>query len=104
MNQPIRNIEDLLMALRAAQIERRLSIARDEIERARRFCVTVQNVEGDLDATVARVRALLDAELSRVGMAADDLAGQRSVYRHDGMSGLRRHVRRCRETQDAAAR
>ena len=34
------------------QVERRLAIAADEIERARRFCRTLTNVEGDLDATV----------------------------------------------------
>ena len=48
-----------------AQIERRLAIARDEIERARVFCRPVKNIEGDLDATVEAVRVLLEREQAR---------------------------------------
>ncbi|MFA7248266.1 MAG: guanylate kinase [Dehalococcoidia bacterium] len=47
------------------QIERRLSIARDEIARARAFCRPVTNVEGDLDATVRAVRDLIECEQGR---------------------------------------
>ena len=49
------------------QIERRLSIARDEIARARSFCVAVRNIEGDLDATVQAVRDLITREQARPG-------------------------------------
>lgn len=49
------------------QIERRLSIARDEIARARSFCVAVRNIEGDLDATVQAVRELITLEQARPG-------------------------------------
>lgn len=47
------------------QIERRLSIARDEIARARTFCEAVRNIEGDLDATVQAVRDLIAREQGR---------------------------------------
>lgn len=47
------------------QIERRLAIALDEIARARAFCRPVRNIEGDLDATVRSVVALIEAELAR---------------------------------------
>jgi guanylate kinase len=46
-------------------IERRLAIALEEIERARAFCVPILNVEGDLDATVDRVTALIEREAAR---------------------------------------
>lgn len=49
----------------AEQIERRLAIARDEIARARRFCVPVRNIEGALDATVQSVRELIEREQAR---------------------------------------
>ncbi len=49
------------------QIERRLAIARDEIARAREFCHSVRNVEGDLDATVEVVRRLIAREQARPG-------------------------------------
>ncbi|MCK9487288.1 MAG: guanylate kinase [Dehalococcoidia bacterium] len=49
------------------QIIRRLEIARDEIERARTFCVPLVNVEGDLDATVDAFMALLAREQAREG-------------------------------------
>ncbi len=52
------------------QIERRLGIARDEIERARAFCHPVTNVEGDLDATVQAVMELLEQESARPGRLA----------------------------------
>ena len=52
------------------QIERRLGIARDEIERARVFCRPVTNVEGDLDATVRAVIDLLAQESARPGRLA----------------------------------
>lgn len=48
-----------------AQIERRLAIAREEIARARVFCVPVRNMEGDLDSTVKCVRDLLEREQRR---------------------------------------
>ena len=51
-------------------IERRLAIARDEIERARAFCTPIVNVEGDLDATVAAFRALVAHEQERPGRMA----------------------------------
>jgi guanylate kinase len=54
----------------AEQIERRLSIARDEIERARTFCEPVRNIEGDLDATVRSVIALIERERDRPGRLA----------------------------------
>lgn len=47
------------------QVARRLAVAREEIARARAFCAPVTNVEGDLDATVAAVRALIEREQSR---------------------------------------
>lgn len=49
------------------QIERRLAIALDEIERARAFCRPVRNIEGALDATVRAVVDLIAAELARPG-------------------------------------
>ena len=53
----------------AEQIARRLAIALDEIARARAFCAPVPNIEGDLDATVAAVRAIIDREQRRPGRA-----------------------------------
>jgi guanylate kinase len=50
-----------------AQIALRLSEARAEIDRARSFATIVKNIEGDLDATVDRVAALMEAERTRVG-------------------------------------
>lgn len=47
------------------QIERRLATARDEITRARVFCVPVKNIEGDLDATARCVRDLIEREQAR---------------------------------------
>jgi len=47
------------------QIERRLAIARDEIERAGVFCRPVKNIEGDLDTTVRAVVELIERELAR---------------------------------------
>ncbi len=52
------------------QIERRLAIAAAEIARARTFCLAVTNVEGDLDATVDAVLALIANEQSRPGRMA----------------------------------
>lgn len=52
------------------QIERRLAIARDEIERAGVFCRPVKNIEGDLDATVRAVIDLIERELARPGRVA----------------------------------
>ena len=49
------------------QVERRLAIARDEIARARTFCTPVANIEGDLDATVDAMRALIAREQARPG-------------------------------------
>jgi len=49
------------------QIERRLAIAQAEIERARRFCTPLVNVEGDLDATVDRLMELVATEQCRPG-------------------------------------
>jgi guanylate kinase len=49
--------------------ERRLAIARDEIERARAFCHPITNVEGELDATVDAVIALIEREQARPGRA-----------------------------------
>jgi guanylate kinase len=51
------------------QIERRLATAREEIARARLFCEQVRNIEGDLDATVAAVQALIDREQARTDRA-----------------------------------
>lgn len=50
-----------------AQIALRLSEARVETDRARSFATIVENIEGDLDATVDRVAALMEAERMRVG-------------------------------------
>ncbi|MDA0300922.1 MAG: guanylate kinase [Chloroflexi bacterium] len=52
------------------QIERRLAIARDEIQRAGVFCHPVRNIEGDLDATVQTVIELIAGELARPGRLA----------------------------------
>ncbi|MDP2328323.1 MAG: guanylate kinase [Dehalococcoidia bacterium] len=49
----------------AGEVERRLAIAAAEIERARTFCRPLVNAEGDLDATVAALVALLEAEQTR---------------------------------------
>lgn len=49
----------------AEVIERRLAVAADEIARARLFCTPVVNVEGNLEATVAAVRALIEREAAR---------------------------------------
>lgn len=49
----------------AGEVERRLAIAAAEIERARTFCRPLVNVEGDLDATVRALVAMLDAEQAR---------------------------------------
>ncbi len=49
------------------QIAIRLGIAKDEIERARAFCVPLLNIEGDLDATVDAFMALLAREQAREG-------------------------------------
>ena len=54
----------------AEQIESRLATARDEMTRAREFCVVVVNVEGDLAATVAAVRTLIEHERARPGRVA----------------------------------
>ena len=54
----------------AEQIERRLAIAREEIERAGAFCEPVKNIEGDLDATVRTVIALIERERDRPGRSA----------------------------------
>lgn len=51
----------------AEQMQRRLDIAADEIARARRFCVPLVNVEGDLDATVDAFLALIERERVRPG-------------------------------------
>jgi guanylate kinase len=51
------------------QIARRLSTAREEIDRARAFCLPVTNVEHDLDATVAAVRSLIEREQARADRA-----------------------------------
>lgn len=47
------------------QIALRLAEAASETERARAFATVVENVEGDLDATVDRVAALMAAERQR---------------------------------------
>lgn len=47
------------------QIERRLGIARDEIQRAGVFCRPVKNIEGDLDRTARTVVELIERELAR---------------------------------------
>ena len=47
------------------QVARRLALARDEIARARVFCTSVTNIEGDLDATVAAAWSLIEREQSR---------------------------------------
>lgn len=47
------------------QVQRRLRIAQEEIERARDFCRPLVNVEGDLDATVDAFLALIAREQAR---------------------------------------
>jgi guanylate kinase len=47
------------------QITRRLAIAEDEVNRARRFSTPLVNVEGDLDATVDALMALIEHESAR---------------------------------------
>ncbi|MDA0270649.1 MAG: guanylate kinase [Chloroflexi bacterium] len=51
------------------EAERRLAIARDEIDRAGAFCRRLVNVEGDLDATVRALVAMIEAEQSRTDRA-----------------------------------
>lgn len=69
-------IDDLRERLRrrqtesSADIERRLSIARAEIEQARRFCSMVVNPEGRLDDTVDEILRLIEAERARLGRKA----------------------------------
>jgi guanylate kinase len=50
-------------------IDRRLAIARDEIERARQFCTPVVNPEDDLDATVDEVWRHIEHESARTDRA-----------------------------------
>jgi guanylate kinase len=52
------------------QVLRRLAIAEDEIARARAFCIPLENVEGDLDATVDTFLALIAREQAREGRVA----------------------------------
>lgn len=47
------------------QMARRLDIAAEEIARARAFCIPLENVEGNIDATVDRFLALLARERAR---------------------------------------
>ena len=47
------------------QVERRLAIAADEIRRARAFCRPLENVEGDLDATVDAFLQMIEDEHRR---------------------------------------
>lgn len=49
------------------QMQRRLDIAVEEIERARQFCIPLENVEGNLDATVDEFLALIAREQARPG-------------------------------------
>ena len=44
------------------QIERRLAVARSEMERARQVCHPIRNVEGNRDATVDQVLAVIEEE------------------------------------------
>ena len=44
--------------------------AREELEQQHAFDAVVVNIEGDLDATVARVRALIARERARPGRRA----------------------------------
>ncbi|MSQ41975.1 MAG: guanylate kinase [Dehalococcoidia bacterium] len=53
-----------------SEIERRLALAREEVARARAFCTPVTNVEGDIDATVDKVAALIEREAARPGRRA----------------------------------
>ncbi len=52
-----------------AALQRRLAIAREEIAQADRFDHTVRNVEGDLDATVDAVWAIIEREAARTDRA-----------------------------------
>lgn len=54
----------------AEEMERRLEVARDEMRRARAFCLPVVNVEDDLDATVESVLKIIRAEQARADRAA----------------------------------
>ena len=54
----------------AEQVERRLAIAADELARARAFCRPLENVEGDLDATVDAFLRLIECEQGRDGRTA----------------------------------
>ncbi len=49
------------------QMQRRVSIAADEITRARAFCVPLVNVEGDMDSTVDAFLVLIAEEHARPG-------------------------------------
>ncbi|MGE3960939.1 MAG: guanylate kinase [Dehalococcoidia bacterium] len=51
------------------QVQRRLAIAADEIDRARLFCTPLVNIEDDLDATVDEFLAMIERERARPGRA-----------------------------------
>jgi guanylate kinase len=55
------------------QIALRLAEAASETDRARAFATIVENIEGDLDATVDRVAALMAAERERAGREPVDV-------------------------------
>ena len=53
-----------------AEIARRMRSAREELEQQHAFDAVVVNIEGDLDATVERVRELIARERARPGRRA----------------------------------